>query len=93
MNLSDHSIYCCGQGSLRSNGVAQNAVLGYRLKNDSTLSVHFQDKPFNIPVIQVYVPTTDAEEGEVDHFYEDLSDILKLTPKKKMSLSSYGTVT
>ena len=97
VNLSDHYIYCCGQESLRRNGIAlivnkrvQNAVLGSRLKNDSMLSVHFQDKPFNIPVIQVYVPTTDAEGAEVDQFYEDLSGILKLTPKKRCPFHHTG---
>ena len=79
----------CGQESIRRNGVAlrvnkrvQNAVLGYNLKNDGMISVHFQDKPFNITVIQVYAPTSNAEEAEVERFYEDLQDLLKLTPKK-----------
>ena len=62
----------------------QNALLGCNLKNDRTISVRFQGKPFNITVIQVYVPTTNAEEAEVDWFYEDLQDFLELTPKKKM---------
>ena len=88
-NSDDHYIYCCGQESLRRNGVAimvnkrvQNAVLGCNLKNDRMISVHFQGKPFNITVIQVYAPTSNAEEAEVEWFYEDLQDLLELTPKK-----------
>ena len=87
-NSDDHYIYYCGQESLRRNGVAltvnqrvQNAVLGYNLKNDRTISVHFQGKPFNVTVIQVYAPTTYAEEAEVEWFYEDLQDLLELTRK------------
>ena len=86
-NSDDHYIYYCGQESLRRNGVAiivnkrvQNAVLGCNLKNDRMISVHFQGKPFNITVIQVYVLTSNAEEAE--QFYEDLKDLLELTPKK-----------
>ena len=60
----------------------RNAVLGCNLKNDRIISVHFQGKPFNIMVIQVYVPAINAEEAEVEHFYEDLQDLLELTPKK-----------
>ena len=60
----------------------QNAVLGCNLKNDRMTSIHFQGKPFNNTVIQVYVPTTDAKEAKVDHFYEDLEDLLELTSKK-----------
>ena len=59
-----------------------NAVLGCNLKNDRMISVHFQGKPFNITVIQVYAPTSNAEEAEVEWFYEDLQDLLELTPKK-----------
>ena len=77
-NSGDHYIYYCGQESLRRNGVAimvnervQNAVLGCNLKNNRMISVHFQGKPFNITV-QVCAPTTDAEEGETNWFYEDL---------------------
>ena len=88
-NSDDHCIYYCGQESLRRNGVAimvnkrvQNAVLGCNLKNDSMISVHFQGKPFNITVIQVYAPTSNAEEAEVEWFYEDLQDFLELTPQK-----------
>ena len=88
-NSDDHYIYCCGQESLRRNGVAvmvnkrvQNAVLGCNLKNDRMISVCFQGKPFNITVIQVYTPTSNAEEAEVEWFYEDLQDLLELTPKK-----------
>ena len=78
-NLDDHYIYYCGQESLRRNGVAlivnkrvQNAVLGYNLKNDRMISVCSQGKPFNITVIQVYAPTSNAEEAEAEWFYEDL---------------------
>ena len=85
----DHYIYYCGQESLRRHGVAimvnkrvQNAVLGCNLKNDRLISVRFQGKPFNITVIQVYAPTTNAEEAEVEWFYEDLQDLLELKPKK-----------
>ena len=60
----------------------QNAVLGCNLKNDKMISVRFQGKPFNITVIQVYAPTSNAEEAEVERFYEDLQDLLELTPKK-----------
>ena len=60
----------------------RNAVLGCNLKNDRMISVHFQGKPFNITVIQVYAPTSDTEEAEVERFYEDLQDLLELTPKK-----------
>ena len=88
-NSDDYYIYYCGQESLRRNGVAimvnkrvWNAVLGCNLKNDRMISVRFQGKPFNITVIQVYAPTTDAEEAEVDWFYEDLQDLLELTPKR-----------
>ena len=69
-NSDDHYIYCSGQESLRRNGVAltvnkrvQNAVLGYNLKNDKMISVHFQGKPFNITIIQVYAPASYAEEA------------------------------
>ena len=88
-NSDDHYIYYCGQESLRRNGVAtmvnrrvRNAVLGCNLKNDRMISVHFQGKPFNITVIQVYASTSNAEEPEVERFYEDLQDLLELTPKK-----------
>ena len=87
-NSDDHYIYYCGQESLRRNGVAimvnkvRNAVLGCNLKNDRMISVHFQGKPFNITVIQVYAPTSNTEEAEVEWFYEDLQDLLELTPKK-----------
>ena len=88
-NSDDHYIYYCGQESLRRNGVAvmvskrvQNAVLGCNLKNDRMISVRYQGKPFNITVIQVYAPTSKTEEAEVEQFYEDLQDLLKLTPPK-----------
>ena len=86
-NSDGHYIYYCEQESLRRNGVAtivnkrvRNAVLGCDLKNDRMISVHFQGKPFSITVIQVYAPTINAE--EVERFYEDLQDLLELTPKK-----------
>ena len=86
-NSDDHSIYCSGQESLRRNGVAivvnkrvRNAVLGCNLKNDRMISVHFQGKPFNITVIQVYAPTSNAEEAQVEQFHEDRQDLLELTP-------------
>ena len=78
-NSDDHYIYYCGQESLRKNGVAimvnkkvWNAVLEYNLKNDRMISVRFQGKPFNIMVIQVYALTSNAEEAEVERFYENL---------------------
>ena len=64
-----------------------NAVLGYSLKNDRMISICFQGKPFNITVIQAYVPTSNTEEAEVEWFYEDLRDRVELTPPKKMSFS------
>ena len=86
-NSDDHYIYYCGQESLRRNGVAitvnkrvQNAVHGCNLKNDRVISICFQDKPFNITVIQVYVPASKAEEAE--WFCEDQQDLLELTLKK-----------
>ena len=88
-NSDDHYIYYYGQESLRRNGVViivnkrvQNAVLGCNLKNDSMTSVHFQGKPFNTMVIHVYAPISNAEEAEVEQFYEDLQDLLELTRKK-----------
>ena len=88
-NSDDHYIYYCGQESLRRNGVAimvnqrvRNAVLGCNLKNDRIISIRFQGKPFNITVIQVYVPNSNAEEAKVEQFYEDVQDLLELTPQK-----------
>ena len=88
-NSDGHYIYYRRQESLRRNGVAimvnkrvWNALLGCNLKNDRMISVHFQGKPFNITVIQVYALTSNAEEAEVEPFYEDLQDLLELTPKK-----------
>ena len=88
INSDDHYIFYCGQESLRRNGVAiivnkrvWNVVLGYSLKNDRMISVHFQGKPFIIPVIQVYAPNSNAEEAEVERFY-DQQDLLELTPQK-----------
>ena len=65
----------------------QKAVLGCNLKNERTISVRFQGKPFNITVIQVYAPTSNTEEAEVERFYEDLQDLLELTPKKDVLFS------
>ena len=88
-NSDDHYIYYCGQESPKRIGVAimvnkrgQNAVLGCNLKNDRMISVCFQGKSFNIMVIQAYAPTSNTEEAEVEWFYEDLQDLLELTPKK-----------
>ena len=88
-NSEDYYIYYYRQEFLRRNGVAiivnkrvQNVVLECNLKNDRMISVHFQGKPFNITVIQIYVPTSNAEEAEVERFYEDLQGLLELTPKK-----------
>ena len=92
-NSDDHYISYCGQESLRRNGVAMivnktvwNAVLGSNLKNDRMISVHFQGKPFNITVIQACAPTSNAEEAEVEWFYEDLQDLLELIPPKDVFL-------
>ena len=88
-NSDDHYIYHCGQESLRRNGVAiivnkrvWNAVLGCNLKNDRMISVHFQGTPFNITIVQVYPLTSNAEEAEVEWFYEYLQNLLELTTKK-----------
>ena len=88
-NSDDDYIYYCGQESLRRNGVAimvnrrvRNAVLGCNLKNDRMISIRLPGKPFNPTVIQVYTPTSNAKENEVEWFYEDLADLLELTPKK-----------
>ena len=94
MNISyDHYVYYCEQESLRGNGVAiivnkrvWNSVHGYNLKNDKMISVHFQGKSFNITIIQVYALTSNAEEAEVEGFYEDLQDLLEQQPQK-MSFS------
>ena len=89
INSDDHYMYYCGQESLRRNRVAimvnkrvQNVVCGCNLKNDRMISAHFQGKPFNPKVIQVYTSTSNAEEAEIEWFYEDLQDLLELTPKK-----------
>ena len=90
-NSDNHFIYYCGQESLRRNGVAimvnkrvRNAILGGSLKNDKMISVCFQGKLFNIAVIQVYAQISTAEEAEVERLYEDLQDLLELTPKKEV---------
>ena len=92
-NSDDHFTYYCGQESLRRNGVAimvnkrvRNAVVGCNLKNDRMISVHFQGKPFNITIVPVCAPTSNTEEAEVEQFYEDLQDLLELTPKKDVLL-------
>ena len=86
-NSDDHYIYYCGQESLRRNGVAimankrvWNAVLGCNFKNHRMISIRFHGKPFNITLIQAYAPTSDAEEAEVEWFYEDLQDLLEVMP-------------
>ena len=96
-NSDDHYNYHCGQESLRVNGVAiivnkrvLNVVLGSNLNNNRMISVSFQVKPFNITVIQVYVPTSNAEEDEVEQFYEVLQYLLELTPQKKDFLFIIG---
>ena len=88
-NSDDHYIYCCGQESLRRNGVAiilnkrvQNAVLECNLNNYRMISIHFQGKPLSITAIQVYAPTSNAEDAEAERFYGDLQDFLEITPKK-----------
>ena len=88
-NSDEHYSYDCRQESLRRNGVVimvnkrvRNAVLGRNLKNERMISVHFQGKPFNITVIQVYAPTSNAEEAEVEQLYEDLQDLLEQTSIK-----------
>ena len=88
-NSDDHYIYSCGQESCRRNGLAlivnkriQNAVLGCNLTNGRMISVHFQGKPLNVTVIQVYAPPSNAEKAEVEWFYEDVQDLLELTPPK-----------
>ena len=89
-NPDDHYIYYCEQESLRRKGVAnivnrrvRNAVLGFNLKNDRMISVRFQGKPFNITVIHVYAPTSTNEKAQVEQVYEDLQDLLELTPPKR----------
>ena len=96
-NSDDHYIYYCGQESFRRDGVAiivkkriLNAVLGCNLKNDRMISACFQGKRFNIMVIQVYALTSNAEEAEVEQFYEDLEDFLELRPKKRYPFHHRG---
>ena len=95
-NSDDRYIYYCAQESLRRNGVAlivnkrvQNAVIGCNLKNDR-MSSFFQGKSFNITVILVYAPTSNAKEAEVERFYDDLQDLLELTPKKRCPFHHRG---
>ena len=94
-NSDDHYINYCGQKSLRRNGVAimvnkrvQSAVLGCNLKNDRMISLHFQGKPFNITVIQVYALVSNAKKAEVEWLYEDLQDLLELIPKRDTFFTS-----
>ena len=96
-NSHDHYIYYCGQESLIRNGVAmmvnkrvQNAVLGCNLKNDRMISVHFQGKSFNIMVILIYAPMSNAEEPQVEEFYDDLQELPELTPPKKDAIFIIG---
>ena len=96
-NSDDHYIYYCGQEFLRRNGVAimvnkrvRNAVLGCNLKNNRMISVHFQGKPFNITVIQIYALNNNAEEAEVERFYEDLQELLETRTPKKDALFIIG---
>ena len=87
-NSDDHNIYYCGKESLRRNGVAiivnksPKCITWIQSQNDRMISFHFQGKPFNITVIRVYALTNNAEEAEVEWFYEDLQDLLEITPKK-----------
>ena len=88
-NSEDHDVYYCGQEFLKRNGIAiivnktvQNAVLGCNLKNNRMISICFQGKSFNLTVIQVYTPTSNAEEAEVEQFYGDPQGLLELTPQK-----------
>ena len=90
-SLDDQYMYYCGQETLRRNGVTiivnkrvWNAVLGCNLKNDRMISVRFQGKPFTITEIHVYAPTSNAQETEVEQFYEDLQDLLELIPSKDL---------
>ena len=97
-NSDAHYIYYCGQESLRRNGVAimvnkrvQNAVLGCNPKKDRMISVHFQGKLFSVTLVQAYTPSSNTEEAELIRFYEDLQDLLELTPKKDVFFSIGGT--
>ena len=96
-NSDNHDSYYCGQEPLTSNRVAiivnkrvQKAVLGYNLKNDRMNSVHFQGKPGTLTVIHIYAPTSNAEEADLEWFYEDLQDLLELTPKKRCPFHDRG---
>ena len=98
-NSDNHYIFHCGQEFHRRNRVTLtvskrvwNALLWCNLKNDRMILVHFQSKPFNMTVIQVYAPTTNPEEAEVDQFYEDLEDLLELPPKRKKEKMFYSSL-
>ena len=88
LRASIHNVFSSDQLLSHSQQKVQNVVLGCNLKNDRMIFVHFQGKPFNITVTQVYAQTTNAIEAEVEHFYEDLQDLLELIPPQKMSFSS-----
>ena len=97
LNSDDHYIYYCGQESLKRNGVAirvnkriQNAVFVCNLINDGRISVHFQGKPFDITVIQVYAPTTNAKEAEAELFYEVVKNLPSMQEIKEVWVQSLG---
>ena len=96
-NSNGHYIYYCRQESIRRNGIALRvnkrvwkAAVGCNLKNDRMILIHFQGKPFNITVIQVYVSTTNAKETDVEQFYEDLKDLLRTNTKKRCPFHHSG---
>ena len=98
LNSDDHYVFYCGQESLRRNGVAipvnkriQNTILGWNLKNDRLISVHFQGKPFNISVIQVYTPTSNAEEAEAEWFYEDIQNLIECSYYHTIAFISHAS--
>ena len=98
LNSDDHSIYYCGQESLRRNGVAiivnkrvGNTVFGCNLKNNRMISVRFQGKPFNISLIQVYTPTCNAEEAEAEWFYEDIQNLLEYSYYHTIAFISHAS--
>ena len=88
--VSSWSYFCWLYGALIVNKRAPNVVLGWNLKNDRIISIHFQGKPFNITVIQVYALRSKAEEADVEQFYEDLQDLLELTPPKDVLFQGTG---
>jgi len=98
-NSDNHYIYCCGQQSLIINRVALivktkkslNAVLGCNLKNNRMILVRFQGKPFKFIVVEVFAPTTNGEEADVERFYEDLQDLLEHTDKQTHTHISFSS--